>query len=308
MTTRPLDPRRHAYREDLASETLKDRIEAPRYAAGERRIVRAAHVSLRKRPDGSAGFETEILFGEAVTVFDVADGWAWVQAERDGYVGYLAADALDITGGGGVAPTHVVRAVGTFVYPEPNIKTPPALHMSLNSRLTVLETRETFAALATGGFVIAHHIAPCDQPALDFVAIAERLEGTPYLWGGRTRLGLDCSGLVQLAMHAAGFECPRDTDMQRDDVGVDIPVPPPLAAPKSEHADVDGLQRGDLVFWQGHVGIMTDSHMLLHANGHHMATIVEPVIDAAVRIQRKEAKPVIAIRRPSGLSMGARAS
>ncbi len=303
MTASRPDPRRNAYRDDLAAESLRGTVEAPRYVAGERRQVIVANMPLRKSPDVSLGLETEVLFGEVVTVYDVADGWAWVQAEGDRYVGYLPASALGTTV---TPPTHRVSATGTFVYPEPNIKTPPAMHLALNARLAVLETRERFAALATGGFVITHHIAALDQPARDFVALAERFEGTPYLWGGRTRIGLDCSGLVQLAMDAAGLDCPRDTDMQRNEVGTDVPVPAPLAAPKSEHVDVEGLHRGDVIFWQGHVGIMTDSHMLLHANGHHMSTVVEPVIDAAVRIQRQEALPVMAVKRPSGLS--ARAS
>ncbi len=299
MTTSLPDPRRHAYRDDLAAESLRGTVIAPRYVGGEPRQVAAAHIALRKDPDWSLGLESELLFGEAVTVYDDVGGWAWVQAKRDGHVGYVPVTALGETM---IEPTHHVRAIGTFVYPEPNIKTPPAMHLSLNAALSILETRERFAALATGGFVIAHHLAALDQPARDFVALAERFEGTPYLWGGRTRIGLDCSGLVQLAMDAAGLACPRDTDMQRADVGAEVLIPAPLTEPKSEHADVEGLQRGDLIFWQGHVGIMTDAHMLLHANGHHMSTVVEPVIDAAVRMFRQEASVVTAVKRPSGLS------
>ena len=295
------DPRRHAWRDDLAAESLRGVVDVPRYASGERRQVMAGAVPLRKVPNLGNGLETELLFGEIVTVFDTTDGWAWVQAERDRYVGYVPGSVLSVEI---VTPTHCVRATGTFLYPTPDIKTPPVSHLSLNSPLAVLEIRDRFAALKSGGFVIAHHIAALDQPARDFVDIAERFDGTPYLWGGRTRTGLDCSGLVQLAMDAAGFDCPRDTDMQRDEVGTAVDVPPPLLAPKSDMADVDGLARGDLIFWPGHVGIMIDSHMLLHANGHHMSTVVEPVIDAAVRILKQTSHAVSAVRRPPGLTAG----
>lgn len=296
--TRP-DPRRHAWRDDLAAESLRGVVDVPRYSVGERRQVIVAAVPLRKSPDAGMALETEILFGEIVAVYETLDGWAWVQAERDRYVGYLPSNVL---APGVLVPSHRVSATGTWLYPTPDIKSPPVLHLSLNAQLAVIEARDRFAALATGGFVIAHHIAPIDQPARDFVEIAERFEGVPYLWGGRTRMGLDCSGLVQLAMDAAGLDCPRDSDMQQAEVGAAVDVPAPLAAPKSDMADVDGLMRGDLVFWPGHVGIMTDSHMLLHANGYHMATVVEPVIDAAVRIHKQSEQTVSAVRRPLGLS------
>ncbi len=296
------DPRRHAWRADLADEALRGVVDAPRYGFGERRVVVVASVPLRKLPDASLGLETELLFGEDVLVFDEADGWAWVQALRDKYVGYVPANC--IAGGLGKA-THRVRATATFVYPEPNIKTPPIMYASLNTPVRVVDTHERFAALASGGFAMLHHLVPVDQPARDFVEIAERFEGTPYLWGGRTRLGVDCSGLVQLAMEAAGLVCPRDTDMQRDEVGVDADVPSILAKPDGAVGDVDSLQRGDLMFWPGHVGIMTDGHMLLHANGHHMSTVVEPVVDAALRIVRQTGHGVIAVRRLAGLTAAA---
>jgi cell wall-associated NlpC family hydrolase len=297
--SKPPDARRHAWRADLADETLRGVVAAPRYVTGERRQVVWAAVPLRKLPDPANGLETELLFGEDVFVFDEANGWAWVQAAFDRYVGYVPAAAL---AGALGKPTHKVRAAATFVYPEPSIKTPPALYLSLNTPVRVLDTTERFAALASGGFVMAHHIVPIGQNARDFVEMAERFVGTPYLWGGRTRLGLDCSGLVQLAMTAAGFACPRDTDMQRAEVGTAVDVPAILQNPADTTGDVDSLQRGDLVFWPGHVGIMTDGHMLLHANGHHMSTVIEPVVDAAQRIQRQTTHAVTAIRRPPALT------
>jgi cell wall-associated NlpC family hydrolase len=294
-----LDPRRHAWRVDLADEALRGTVDVPRYTAGELRQVVRPSVAVRIAPDGHKGLETELLFGETVKVFDEANGWAWVQATADRYVGYVPADALEGIVG---KPTHVVRAISTFLYPEPNIKTPPAMAFSLNTPLRVLDTRERFAALVGGGFVMAHHLAPADQPARDFVAMAERFEGTPYLWGGRTRVGLDCSGLVQIAMQSAGLVCPRDTDMQEAEVGAAIDVPACLTQPTDALKDPDGLLRGDLIFWPGHVGIMTDGVMMLHANGHHMATVIEPVVDAAGRIHRQTGHGVRSIRRPPALT------
>jgi cell wall-associated NlpC family hydrolase len=296
--TKP-DARRHAWRADLADEALRGLVEAPRFASGETREVVRASVAVRKRPDVRCGLETEFLFGEPLTVFDEAEGWAWVQSLSDRYVGFVPADAL--AGSTGKA-THTVRATATFLYPEPSIKTPPVLSLPLNARLRVLATQDRFAALATGGFVMAHHIAASDRPALDFVAIAERFEGTPYLWGGRTRTGLDCSGLVQIAMQAAGLDCPRDSDMQQAELGSSIDIPAVLRDVTDAQAAPEGLARGDLIFWPGHVGIMTDEFTLLHANGHHMSTVIEPVLDAAARIHRQTGHVVSAVRRPKALS------
>jgi cell wall-associated NlpC family hydrolase len=287
-----LDRRRNAYRDDLAADSLRGIVDAPRYVAGETRQVIRSVLGLRAVPKATQGLDTEILFGERVTVFDENDGWAWVQLAADGYVGYTRVEGLSnvIT-----TPTHRIRSIGTFVYPEPSIKAPPLLHLSLNSELTISGTHDRFAELATGGFVTAHHVAELEQNAIDFVEIAERLSGTPYLWGGKTRLGLDCSGLVQIAMNAAGLACPRDSDMQRDEVGAALEFPADIA-----HLDDGRLQRGDLVFWPGHVGVMIDGIMLLHANAHHMVVAVEPIVEAATRIA-KSGDGIVAIKRPERL-------
>ncbi len=288
MSTERLDPRRHAYRDDLAAENLRGKVEASDYATGVPHRVARAAVAMRRAPDGALGFDTEVLFGEAVTVYDTAEGWAWCQADLDGYVGFVPADALspDI-----VAPTHRVTAIGTFLYGSADVKSPPLMHLSINAQLAVAETGDKFYRLATGGFVVDRHVAPRGKVARDFVDVAERLIGVPYLWGGRTRVGLDCSGLVQLAMQATGLACPRDSDMQETEVGANLLVPDGL----------EGLQRGDMVFWRGHVGMMVDGVMLLHANAHHMAVVAEPLSVAMQRIA-KTGGDIRAIKRPAALS------
>jgi cell wall-associated NlpC family hydrolase len=273
LSTTPLDPRRNVYRPDLAAESLRGQIAAPRYVPGEMRQVVHAAAPLRAEPNALGSWTTEALFGEIVTVYEERDGWAWVQLDRDGYVGYMRSTAVSAQIR---QPTHRVKAVGTFLYPAADIKAAPWLHLSMNALLTVVDADQHFAKLRDDSFVPVRHIAEVNRFERDFVAVAERFTGVPYLWGGRTRLGLDCSGLVQVAMHAAGLECPRDSDMQQAELGSDIAV----------GRDLEGLARGDLVFWQGHVGIMLDAFLLLHANAHHMSVVIEPVAGAVDRIAR----------------------
>ena len=238
---------------------------------------------LRGAPDARQSWTTEALYGELVTVFEERDGWAWVQLARDGYVGYLRPAALSAQV---TRPTHRVNALGTFLYPSADIKACPWLQLSMNSLLAVAEAGPTFSKLADGSFVPSRHIVEQDRHAPDFVAVAERFAGVPYLWGGKTRLGVDCSGLLQVAMQAAGLECARDTDMQQAELGQDVAV----------RDDLDGLTRGDMVFWPGHVGIMIDAFMLLHANAHHMGVVAEPLASAVDRIARTGAS-IAAIKR-----------
>jgi len=278
-----LDPRRHAVRPDLAALALRGQVTAPRYAAGTIRQVARPAVPLRREPNLALGLDTEALYGELVKVYDEKDGWAWVQLERDRYVGYVPSAVLTSE----IMPmTHRVKALGTFIYPAADIKTPPIMHLPLNAELRVAEWSERFCRLERGGFVITRHITERDRFERDFVDIAERLIGSPYLWGGRTRIGIDCSGLVQVALQAAGVDAPRDTDMQAAELGKAISIP----------NDLEGLRRGDLVFWQGHVGIMSDGIMLVHANAHHMAVAAETLPEAADRIA-KQGSPITIIRR-----------
>ena len=282
MNEQPPDRRINAYRDDLAAEKLRGQVDVPNYAEGETRQVVAASAPLRRAPRFDAALESEVLLGERVTLYDENEGWAWAQAEQDSYVGYIPGDAL---GAELTAPTHRVSARCTHLYPAPDFKAPTLDLLSMNARLAVAEALGRFVRLTDGRFAIAAHLSPLSDTAEDFVAVAERFLGTPYLWGGRTSNGLDCSSLVQLSLQAAGIACPRDTDMQEAALG--------------EPHDGSAYQRGDLIFWNGHLGIMLDAGRLLHANAHHMATAVEPVAEAISRIEVSEG-PVSSVRRGAG--------
>ena len=222
--------------------------------------------------------------GERVMVYETTEeGWAWGQLEADGYVGFLPTGALRDPGSG---PTHKVAALRTLVFPGPNIKLPPVASLALGCRLAVARSEPPFAVTASGGYVPAGHLVPLDSNETDFVAVAERFLGAPYLWGGKTNLGLDCSGLVQIALAACGAPCPRDSDMQEHALGT-------LIAPSP---DMSMLRRGDLLFWKGHVAIVRGPATLIHANAHHMAVVSEPIAEAIARIRAAGSEPTSARR------------
>lgn len=283
-----LDRRLNAVRPDLADSRLKDQVDAARYVDGRPARVVVPVADLARRPEQGAPLDTQLLYGEDVRVFDVADGFAWVQAVTDGYVGYVAEGALDAAE---ESVTHKVSALATFVYPGPDLKLPPLVRLSMGSRLSLTGTTTTrglsYSALGDGrGFVVSRHVEPADATAADYVAVAETFLRVPYLWAGRSAEGIDCSGLVQLAMAMAGRSVPRDSDQQESAIGV--PVDGGGPAP---------LCRGDLVFWQGHVGIMQDAERLLHANGNTMDVTSEPLSAAIDRIRPIYGEPT-SVRRP----------
>ncbi len=278
-----LDPRLHAFRPDLADAGLADRVSAQRYATGKPYTVTAPLVDVKGAPRSDAGQTTQALMGEAVSVFAVEEGWAWGQLGRDGYVGYLPAAGL---AEGRVEASHEVAAPSSFLYPAANLKSAPYATVYMNTPLTVVEVGEKWSRIADGRFVFTRHLRPKGSAASEPAAVAQLFENVPYLWGGRTQLGLDCSGLVQTALQACGRPCPRDTDMMERDIGEALPF-----------GDPGVLARGDLVFWAGHMGMMVDSQRLIHANGHHMLTVIEPVSEALSRIAALFG-PATSYRRP----------
>ncbi|MEM0906377.1 MAG: NlpC/P60 family protein [Pseudomonadota bacterium] len=316
----PLDKRRNAIRPDCAAAHLKESVERARYAEPTRRAIAVPSARCRIGPDLET-FDTEFLFGEPVDVFAVDDGeqrgednaaggtllprhWSWVQSAVDGYVGYVETDALRAPG---PAPTHKVGVPAAVLYDEPTIKKGNVGRLPLGALVTVpevIKAAETYARVEVSwrphrngprarqakdhAFILIQHLKPIDARIADWVAIAHDFVGTPYVWGGKSYEGIDCSGLVQAALQAAGLAAPRDSDMQLEELGTIVP-------------DSAALTRGDLIFWRGHVGIMMDEDHLLHANGHHMLTVVEPLREAVDRLAN-QGLPILQRKRidPSG--------
>lgn len=289
MSEQGFDPRLTPARPDLAAAHLKGKVDAKRFVEGVRKRVAAPKAPLRRSPSHHAVLDTEALHGETVMVYETTDeGWCWGQLEHDGYVGWLPNSAL---GEEDAAPTHRVKVHHTLVFPAPDIKQPPSFAYSFGARVSVTQTTDAFAVNKMGGFIQAQgfiplqHLAPIGEREPDFVGVAQRFIGMPYLWGGRSNMGLDCSGLVQIALQSAGYDCPRDSDMQAS-----------LGRAVAFNGDLAALRRGDLVCWNGHIGIVSAPGRLLHANVFHMAVAEEPLADAVARIARSGSQ-VTAVRR-----------
>jgi cell wall-associated NlpC family hydrolase len=285
MPASTLDKRVTPCRPDRAAARLRGRVDAETFVEGVRRAVTAPSVPLRRGPDADSVWETEALFGEACDVYDDEAGWSWVQLERDSYVGYLPTASL----GAAIEPTHVVATPRAHAYPAPSIKRQPLFALAMGARLSIARADGDFLITADGIHIFARHLAPVGHGEADFVAVAERFLHAPYLWGGRTWEGIDCSGLVQTALTATGTASPRDSDMMEAGLGAPLP------------AD-EILRRGDLVFWKGHVGVMRDPLELLHANGWHMKVVSETLAEARARIAGGGGGRVTSIRRLGGPS------
>lgn len=278
------DPRQHAYRTDLADETLRGKVQADRFVAGKPHRVGVGRLGLQTAPTWQSFLGSELLFGESVTVFECRDGWAWLQNASDKYVGY--ADAAGLRPGH-TAPTHCVGVLRTCLYPEPDLKAPVRDILSMNAPVAAVGADGPFTGLADGGWVWTGHLTKMGEFEPDHGEVALRFLGTPYLWGGRSSIGLDCSALVQMALVRCGIDAPRDSDMQAESLGVQVPF----------DGDQSLLQRGDLVFWPGHVGIWLKADQFVHASAAHMMTVVEPFEQTVGRIHEGTGDMVTVVRR-----------
>ncbi|MBW7922215.1 MAG: C40 family peptidase [Rubellimicrobium sp.] len=247
----------------VADIALQGQVTAQRFTAGDpARILRPVE---DLRPAPGAMRDRQLLWGEGVTVYEHHDGWAFVRAARDGYVGYVESAAL----GGPDPATHRVAVPATIMFEGENLKSRDIAHLSFGARITVLNECRHFWETAQG-FIPKKHLRPLDRPLNDPVTVAQLFFGAPYLWGGNSIIGIDCSGLVQAAHLACDIACPGDSDLQEAALGRETYAPP---------------RRGDIWFWKGHVGLVVDEDTLIHASGHHMAVVYEPLQSAELRIK-----------------------
>lgn len=278
-----LDPRLTPARPDLAAAHLKGQVEAARFVEPVDRQAIAASVPIRRTPEPHGAMDDQLLAGDVFALLEEKDGWGWGYSRADGFVGWVELLALSEE----LEPVdHRVTALRTYAFSEPDLKSEPNLLLSLNCSFRAGRRESRYVEAVGLGWVFTPHCAPVGEAAGDFVAVAESFLGAPYLWGGKESLGLDCSGLVQMALLAAGMAVPRDSDQQEAQ----------LAANWDDVTGVADRQRGDVVFWPGHVGIMSDSEHLLHANGHWMDVTLEAFDEAERRIREGHA-PVRSIFR-----------
>jgi cell wall-associated NlpC family hydrolase len=271
------DPRITPFKSDMAASYLKGQVDAKHYSEGTLMEVVCPVLDMLQSPFSDKGLITQALFGETMIIYDRQHDWCWGQLVTDGYVGWVRAAGLKLHRQGPDAQARV-NVVRSFVYPTPSIKTVPLCVLSFGARVQCVQCGETvpakgtslpMCAVAPRGFMIADHLKDTDKPVADWVALAELFLNVPYLWGGRSSVGLDCSALVQLSLATTGLIVPRDSDMQERELGESLPL---ISVEKK------ALKRGDLVFWKGHVAIMQDEKTCLHANAITMKVTSDPLL------------------------------
>lgn len=291
------DPRVTPARPDLAASHLKGKVDADRYADGTVMQVTTSVLPIRKAPAPDSMQETQMLFGDVFTVYEERDGWGWGQAASDNYVGYVDVEGLSTPV---IEPTHTVSALRTYRFSEANLKSAPIGLISMNAQLTLGKEQNGFAHDARGGWVWLSHTAPIGEYAEDPVAVAETFLGAPYFWGGKESLGLDCSGLVQNAFVACGMAIPRDADMQEAYFTAPAHGQILWDSKNDQPCEDVALERGDLIFWAGHIGLMVDAAHFIHANATHMGVTIDPLADMAEKWATEKNLPVGRIIRPKG--------
>ena len=280
-----MDTRTLPAREDLAAEGLRDQVKAARYVPGAPRSVIRDGAPLRFSPDISAGLESQLIYGEVFQVYEDRDGWCWGQNMTDQYVGYVPSVdlATDVP-----TPDHQVAALHSHLYKEPDMKRPTAGSISMSSRVKVVDVSGRFCRIASGHWIHARHLVSLDYTTRDLIGTALKFLGVPYLWGGRTAMGLDCSALVQMALAMAGMAAPRDSDLQQNKLGTLVPM--------DDDQDFSRIEEGDLVYFPGHVGLFVDDWRFLHANAFDMQVSLHGFSDVLDRAIEDNAG-VTAIRR-----------
>jgi cell wall-associated NlpC family hydrolase len=293
----PLDPRVHPYRPDLAADWLEGRVEAERFVAAEGTVVSVGALSLRERPGWESRQASELLFGERLQIFDRRDGWAWGQNQTDGYVGWMPTDGLSPAAVNAPTATHEVAALRSYVFAEPDLKLLPIDTLHLSTRVRAVDVQGGWTRIdwpATNGqaWIWTRHLRPVSEVERDPVAVARMFMGAPYAWGGRSSIGVDCSGLVQLSLARCGRAAPRDSDQQEAAVGVVVT------------GGLDAARPGDLLYMKGHV-VFVSTHgddgqtRVLHANAYHMAVVEEPLGDFLERLHGLGLE-ITTVRRPFG--------